>query len=204
MVLQIVRPDIVITLPEFNPARALEQADPIARLKQVKEDESRKDTGEGASTPTHLDATETYQGVAHPESIPQPALAVSQIMTTPSLTLELGASIIQARRLFREHGFRHLPLTTTDGRITGILSERDMLRHAAASAQRRASIADFATREVLTATEETEIRTIAAIMLERRVGCIPIVDKDGISIGIVTRADILRALLRRAPLELWI
>ena len=49
---------------------------------------------------------------------------------------------------------------------------------------------------------ETEIRLIADVLIKERIGAMPIVDEKEKLVGIVTRSDILRTVVK-APLELW-
>ena len=60
------------------------------------------------------------------------------------------------------------------------------------------------TDQVLTAHPDTEIRTIARVMFEERIGAMPIVSEAGTPVGIITRSDILRTVMNKVPFELWI
>jgi acetoin utilization protein AcuB len=51
---------------------------------------------------------------------------------------------------------------------------------------------------------ETLIREIVRVMFRERVGAMPIVNDTGRLKGIITRSDILRALMRHTALELYI
>ncbi|ADP71879.1 putative transcriptional regulator, XRE family [Rhodomicrobium vannielii ATCC 17100] len=51
---------------------------------------------------------------------------------------------------------------------------------------------DVMTKPVITATPDTDIRTIAAIMMEKQIGGLPVLDSSGVVIGIVTEGDLLR------------
>ena len=57
---------------------------------------------------------------------------------------------------------------------------------------------------VITATPDTRIREIARLLIERRIGAMPIMDKYDNLVGIITRSDVLRAVVNHAPLELWV
>jgi len=60
------------------------------------------------------------------------------------------------------------------------------------------------TDRVLTAHPDTEIRTIARVLFEERIGAMPIVNEAGLPKGILTRSDILRTVMNQVPFELWI
>lgn len=143
-----------------------------------------------------------------------PALHAYQIMTAPVVTLYPETTITQAWTLFRERRFRHVPIITRDRKIYGILSDRDLLRYAAVSGkippydetapEASKGIESLIKTRVITASQDTEIRQIAGILFEQRVGVMPIVNEAGRLEGIITRSDILRTLVNNAPLELWV
>jgi acetoin utilization protein AcuB len=89
-----------------------------------------------------------------------------------------------------------------DESLVGIVSDRD-LRSAApalgdpnrAEALDRIRVGDAMSRDVVTADPKDPIELAAAEMYERRIGCLPVVDGDGL-IGIVTSSDVMRALVR--------
>lgn len=143
-----------------------------------------------------------------------PALHAHQIMTSPVITLTPDTTITQAWRLFRERRFRHIPVVTADRKIFGIISDRDLLRYAATSGsippyadtapESTTLISDMIKTRVIAASRDTEIRQIAKILFEQRVGAMPVLTEAGLLEGIITRSDILRTLINHAPLELWV
>ena len=90
----------------------------------------------------------------------------------------------------------------------GIVSDRELLEAAArlgdpGNAAGQETVGDLVEARVLTALPSTPIREIARILFEERIGAMPIVEY-GVLVGIITRSDILRALINHAALELWI
>ena len=67
-----------------------------------------------------------------------------------------------------------------------------------------AGIQGLITERVLVASPDTEIREVAKILFEHRIGAMPVISSSERLVGIITRSDILRTLVNRAPLELWI
>ena len=142
------------------------------------------------------------------------ALHAHQIMTAPVVTLLPNTSIANAWTLFRERRFRHVPVVTEQGKIFGVISDRDLLRYAATTGkvppysefapEASTSIEALTKTRVITSSQETEIRQIARMLFEQRIGAMPVVSDKGIIEGIITRSDILRTLVNHAPLELWV
>ena len=127
-----------------------------------------------------------------------------EIMSSPVVTLNRDASVADAWDLFRQRGFRHLPILAADNSLVGILSDRDLLRQAAAiHGNPRGGIDSLIAERVLTATPDTSIRDVARVMYEQHIGALPIVTANGELRGIITREDILRTLIHTPPLELW-
>jgi acetoin utilization protein AcuB len=90
--------------------------------------------------------------------------------------------------------FRRLPVMDHDGRLIGIITERDL----------RAHIGYLPTTHVDAAMSETPItigpnqpiETAATVMLQRKIGGLPVVADDGTLLGIITESDLLQGLLR--------
>jgi len=166
----------------------------------------------GASEPhdRQASAAQAYRAVEHLPSSPAVLLA-GQVMTVPVVTLSPEATLSEALRLFEDNAFRHVPAVTSAGRLVGVVSERDILRYLAgltASGQVQipprsdASIARAMTPQVLTAGVDTDVRYIARLFVEQRIGAMPVA-KDGTVLGIITRSDVLGAVMRHYILELW-
>jgi len=138
-------------------------------------------------------------------------LFAEQIMTSPVLTLSLQAKVSDALEIFQAKLFRHLPVVTEDNRLAGIVSDRDIMRYLGGFTEdyhqqlpKRAddSVERLMQPRVLAASPKTDVRHIARLFVERHVGAMPIVT-DGELTGIVTRSDILNAVMRHFVLELW-
>ena len=99
---------------------------------------------------------------------------------------------------------RHIPVTD-DGRLVGIVSDRDLKQalpsiKAGASSQRYqafmngTSVGQLMTRDPLTCTPETDVIDVVKQFQDRKVGALPVVDGDRL-VGIVTQTDMMRAFL---------
>jgi acetoin utilization protein AcuB len=147
----------------------------------------------------------------------KPALISNQIMKSPVVTLTPNTSIAEAQELFESSRFRHLPVVSSDGILIGMISDRDILRYIGAISkgsrydkegkERLASMLDpvheLMQKEVITASVDTDVRYIALLFVEQHIGAIPIM-KEGKLLGIITRSDILRAVMNNYELQLWV
>jgi len=140
------------------------------------------------------------------------AVVAGDIMSAPVVTLLLDNTLREALSRLQKNNVRHLPVISNDERLVGIVSERDILRCLSGI-----TISDQPTKEpllsdgvktivkgrVCAANVDTDIRHIARLFVEQRIGAMPIV-RDARVEGIITRHDILSAVMRRYAVELWI
>jgi acetoin utilization protein AcuB len=133
----------------------------------------------------------------------KPVVIASDIMTASVITLKSESSLEEAERLFKQHHFRHIPIISAEGKVIGILSDRDFIGGIPHASLKKVLIKDKMKTNILTARPQTEIPTIAEVMIQYHIGCLPILDENGLLVGILTRGDILRAIVRHAPIELW-
>jgi CBS domain-containing protein len=141
-------------------------------------------------------------------------MKAKDVMTTKVATVGPDMPVNAIAALLLERHISAVPVIDDDRRILGIVSEGDLMRRG--ETERRPSwwlaafsnaeelareftktrgirAKDVMTREVLTVTEETPIATIAELLEKRRIKRVPVV-RDGRIVGIVSRADLLRAL----------
>jgi CBS domain-containing protein len=141
-------------------------------------------------------------------------MKAKDVMTTKVVTVGPDMPVNAIAALFLDRHISAVPVIDDDRRILGIVSEGDLMRRG--ETERRPSwwlaafsnaeelareftktrgirAKDVMTREVLTVTEETPIATIAELLEKRRIKRVPVV-RDGRIVGIVSRADLLRAL----------
>lgn len=156
-------------------------------------------------------ANNAYQAI---DQLPQdtPALFANQVMVSPVFTLTTQAAIEEAIKLFQAKKIRHVPVLSSQGTLEGIISERDILHYLGGvtesyeqhKTQGASShpVTQLMQSRVLTASADTDARYIARLFVDRRVGAMPIVTA-GKLVGIITRSDILRAVMRHFELELW-
>jgi acetoin utilization protein AcuB len=133
---------------------------------------------------------------------------VQHIMSSPVFSLIEDSSISELEQAFRTHRFRHIPIIAADQSIVGIISDRLLLRLkvegiGSFSADSVDTVSQIMVKEVLTATPDTSIKHAARVLFEERIGSLPITTAEGVVLGMITRSDILRALITSQPFQLW-
>jgi CBS domain-containing protein len=135
-------------------------------------------------------------------------MRASEIMSQSVVTVHTDTPIREAARLLTDHGFTSLPVLDDDDRIVGIVSEVDLIRdrmphdprsHLRPEPHEQPDPARLV-REVMTDTvncmsANSDSADLAALMLDNNIRAIPIVDGARL-VGIVSRRDLLRTLLR--------
>ena len=129
---------------------------------------------------------------------------VADVMSIDVETVNADEDLVLAEQLMRRNRFRHLPVVRGK-KLVGLLTHRDLLRAQAklltqlgTDGEDRAlslAVGDMMTSDIRTVTPATLARDAAAMLLDHKVGCFPVV-RDGELIGIVTEADFLRWSMR--------
>ena len=129
------------------------------------------------------------------EGLVKEIMAGSPVTLKPEDTLNLANDVISLGRI------RHIPVLE-DGRLIGLLSERDLIGAAAtrifglkqkskSALLKSVLIKDVMKKKVITVNAETKIAEAARLMADKKIGCVPVID-DGRLVGLVTTTDILR------------
>jgi CBS domain-containing membrane protein len=127
--------------------------------------------------------------------------AVREIMTGSPVTLKPEDTLDLANDVISLGRIRHMPVVE-DGRLVGLLSERDLIGAAATTIfglkQKRKSallktvlIKDVMKKRVISVKPDTPIKDAAHLMADKKIGCVPVVE-SGTLVGLLTTTDILR------------
>jgi len=133
-------------------------------------------------------------------------LLVRDVMTKDVVTLDRNDKLSAADDLMRLGRIRHMPIVDEDGALAGIVSQRDLFHsgllralgygtHAKAQALDLLVLKEAMNTEVLTVTPDAPLQEAAKIMLERKVGCLVVVEGKKI-VGILTEGDFVKLALR--------
>ncbi len=127
-------------------------------------------------------------------------LTVEDLMSTALITARPSETIAEADFEMRLASVRHIPVLDRDDRLVGIVSQRDILRQLARSQSGSVPMRDVMTTRVVTVQATTSAAAAAKLMLEHKIGSLPVLGEDGQLVGLVTESDFLR-LARELLLE---
>lgn len=124
---------------------------------------------------------------------------VTDLMSRPVLTVEVGESLWDAWQLLFVSGLRHLVVLDGDGTSLGVLSDRSILAEVPATADHlsRRRVGDvLAMVPLVSVLPDDEPLTAAHVMVNNTVEAVPVLDHAGRLLGIITESDIVRWLVR--------
>lgn len=125
----------------------------------------------------------------------EPSVTVGEVMTSPVLAVDPGASVEDAYRIMIRYGHAALPVVE-EGALVGIITRKD-LDKAKIHGLGQVAVGDFMTESPITVRSEAPVAEAHRILVLNNIGRLPVVDDTNLR-GIVTRTDILRALYPRS------
>jgi len=127
-------------------------------------------------------------------------------MTGAVITALPSMPILDARNLMLKERIRHLPVTDAEGRLLGIITDRDIRLNLPSQATSlsvweinhllaKLTVGDVMTETVIAVGPDRPARDAAELMVDHQIGALPVEDA-GRLVGIVTETDLLRAFIR--------
>jgi len=132
---------------------------------------------------------------------------VRELMTERLYTLGPQDDLEELYELMDDHRIRHVPVVDRDGDLVGLVSQRDLARGALGpqdalplnvqqELMRRRKVREIMSTEVETVDPDVELSVAAQMMLDNKIGCLPVVEGEHL-VGILTEADFVRWYLER-------
>jgi acetoin utilization protein AcuB len=134
-------------------------------------------------------------------------MRVRELMTGGVITVGPDTAVLDARHLMVKERIRHL-LVTEGHTLVGMITDRDIRLNLPSQATSlsvwevnhlltKLTVGKVMTRSVITVGPEREARDAAQLMLDHKIGALPVVDGERV-VGIVTETDMLRAFVKHA------
>jgi CBS domain-containing protein len=148
---------------------------------------------------------------------------VADIMERDVVTVHPQDTVASLLRTLREHELPGVPILDEDGRVVGIVTESDLILRDEEEDLRlplhidlfggqiflgrlkpfeervkkamASTVAEMMTADPITVTADTDVHEAARLIAEHRHNRLPVVDADGRLVGVVTRLDVLEALV---------
>jgi len=143
-------------------------------------------------------------------------MLVKDVMTADVITVEKFEKVLVVADILAARNISGIPVVDKQGKVIGIITQadilsvvgvrkehtfKDLLKHMLGEPfpDRRMGdiVGDVMTSSVLTTSPQTNIAEVVRIMDEKKIRRLPVVDDQSKLIGIISRADILKAVLRK-------
>jgi acetoin utilization protein AcuB len=136
-------------------------------------------------------------------------LKVVDVMTRDPLTLSPAETIGQADEMMTRNKFRQIPIVTGK-ELVGIVTDRDVRSFLSASLLASPEsrerylnmpVREIMTTEPITVSPDDDLQEVVELLIEEKIGGIPVLDDEEGLVGIVTYVDVLRSFLERLQEE---
>jgi len=139
-------------------------------------------------------------------------LTAADLMTSPVLQVDQDMNLIEAAGLLADKQVSGAPVVDGSGKIVGIVSEKDFLREMGVGGKpsfmqmvshclhnnescmigrlHSRTVGEIMTKPPITGSVEMTISAISALFVARKINRLPVIDKSGMAVGIVTRTDL--------------
>ena len=119
-------------------------------------------------------------------------LTAADLMSTDLVTIREQDTVDHALAKMHARDIRHLPVKDSKGELVGILSNRDLYPVMGTRKAKSMQIRDLMSDEVFTVRPSSPACEITLLLLERKIGALPVVGEDGVLVGLITETDIVR------------
>jgi len=139
------------------------------------------------------------------------AMLVKNWMSKQVISVDVNNSMMDATKKLKEFNISMLPVMKR-GELVGIITDRDLKKASASDATTleihellylitNIKVDTLMTRDPFTVAPDYTIGETAELLLEKKISGVPVVDKSGEVVGVITKTDIFRALISLTGLE---
>ena len=130
---------------------------------------------------------------------PLNTLCVSDLMSEDLFTLNVDDNFVVAEEIMKWRAIRHIPVVDLENRLVGLVTHRDILKTSISSLveisklkvqeiYKNIRVGDIMCKEVVYVFPDTLLMEAAAVMVDKKYGCLPVVCDQRL-VGIITEAD---------------
>lgn len=133
-------------------------------------------------------------------------MPVQNWMTTDVVSVGPETSLLKVGKLMKDHHIRRIPVVDEAGQVIGIISDRDVRDASPSKAttldmyEMHYLLAELKAKNIMTTKPITvkptdTVEQAALVMLDHKVGGLPVVDESGKLVGIISDHDVFKALV---------
>ena len=117
-----------------------------------------------------------------------------EVMQSPVVSFNWDTPIEKIKNSMEHLGIRHIPILN-DLKLIGMISDRDILKINNSGTFHFLKAKDIMTTIVLVCDEETPLIHFSKVLIEEKISCLPVIDKNHFLVGIISRTDILKVII---------
>ncbi|MEL7640566.1 MAG: CBS and ACT domain-containing protein [Solidesulfovibrio sp.] len=133
-------------------------------------------------------------------------MLIKDWMSKSPITAKPATSIMKAAKLMKENGYHRLPVVDDEGKLVGIVSDRDIKEASPSKATTldmhelyyllsEIKVGDIMTKTVFSVGPQDTVEKAAVLLLRHNIGGLPVVDEAGTVVGVITDSDIFKVLV---------
>ncbi len=131
------------------------------------------------------------------------SITVGDLMSTALITMKPSDTIGNAEMEMKFAVIRHIPVVDDRNRLVGMVSNRDILRALGKSEAGEIVIGEIMSKRLHTVSVEAPACEASRIILENKIGAVPVLGDDQQLVGLVTETDFVRLAHEELGGEAW-
>ncbi|MCY0859542.1 MAG: CBS domain-containing protein [Sulfolobaceae archaeon] len=120
-------------------------------------------------------------------------MKVSELISRPPISVEIDDSIKEASKIMSKENVGSV-VVTDEGKIAGIVTERDIIRAIADETDLNMPVSVIMSKNLVTINGDQDVSEAAALMMQKGIRHLIVVDSNGSLLGVVSIRDVLKAL----------
>lgn len=120
------------------------------------------------------------------------SMTVRDLMSTALITMKPDETLGSAEYEMKLASIRHIPIVDDRNKLVGMVSNRDILRALGKAEGETVTMGDIMSQSLYRVNEDAAAREAAAMILENKIGALPVIGDSGQLVGLVTETDFVR------------
>jgi len=162
---------------------------------------------EQKDTSYNQSAINTYKEIANIDTS-EVIYHVKDIMTRNCISIEENSSLLDVYNLLKENSVSQIPIVSSENKIMGLINKKMILNLLIEDIDNskyilNKKLSDLYFSDLITVDPISDIRRVAKVMIDFKLDAIPVVNEEGVLVGIVSKTDIINAISNIPKLQLW-
>ena len=121
-------------------------------------------------------------------------MRIQEHMSATAVTISADADYSAAFEIMEDRDMHHLPVIDGNDEVVGLVTRRDLQLAARCFKEAPAEVSEVMHTPVLTISSQANLSEAVDLMMDKRIGCLPVTDDGKHLVGMITETDLFRAL----------